>query len=127
MDDYMYNSMERFNKEFLGLVGSFEENFYLACLLYPQDLIRNIDIFLSKTEKSKSEQKELKTTAQNIHDTLYKYSHEKLDFFVSKHELSFLFCYFYEKGAGSDKNDPKFIEEYEFIRGKCMDSLNNGI
>lgn len=44
-DDYMYRCMERFNKTFLKLNGSFEENFYLACLIYPQDLIRNLDIF----------------------------------------------------------------------------------
>jgi hypothetical protein len=123
-DDYMYRCMERFNKEFLNLNGSFDENFYLACLIYPQDLIRNLDIFL-KHKTGKAKNKTLKQTAQKIHDTLYKYSHDKLDFFVGKPELAFLFCYFYEKGAGAEREDPKFAQEYEFIRSKCMESLNS--
>lgn len=94
--------------------------------MYPQDLIRNLDYFLKHKEEkiSDAKRKSYKQIAQKIHDTLYKYSHDKLDFFVSKPELSFLFCYFYEKGAGNEKDDPKFSEEYEFIRNKCMDSLN---
>lgn len=118
--------MNRFNTEYLKLNGSFNENFYLACLLYPQDLIRNLDSFLKKKEGSYSEadKKVYKNIAQKIHDTLYKYSHDKLDFFVAKPQLAFLFCYFYEKGAGAEKEDPKYSEEYEFIRNKCMDSLN---
>jgi len=125
-DDYMYKCMEKFNKEFLKMNGSFEENFYLACLLYPQDLIRNLDHFLQHKQgaNSESKRKMYKQTATKIHDTLYKYSHDKLDFFVSKTELSFLFCYFYEKGSGVEKEDPKFADEYEFIRNKCMDRLN---
>lgn len=125
-DDYMYSCMKRFNEEALGKQGTFEENFYLACLLYPQDLIRNMDSFVEKKGVSDFDtaRKELKQDCQKIHDTLYKYSHDKLDFFVSKPELSFLFCYFYEKGAGAEREDPKFSEEYEFIRSKCMDTLN---
>jgi hypothetical protein len=117
--------MRRFNIEALGKQGTFEDCFYLACLLYPQDLMRSIDFFIDKKVKNvEAARKDFKAVAQKIHDTLYRYSHEKLDFFVSKPELSFLFCYFYEKGAGIEKNDPKYAEEFEFIRNKCMDSLN---
>jgi len=85
--------MKRFNIEALGKTGTFEENFYLACLLYPQDLTRNIDSFVVNKDKNNVEvlRKEYKKAAQKIHDTLYKYSHDKLDFFVAKPELSFLF------------------------------------
>mmetsp|Transcript_23788 Transcript_23788/g.26412 ORF Transcript_23788/g.26412 Transcript_23788/m.26412 type:complete len:110 (-) Transcript_23788:104-433(-) len=109
--------MEKFNKDYLNLSGTYEENFYLACLLYPQDLNRNMDLFL-KFKKDKNMKNAWKEIATQIHDTLYKYSHDKLDYFVSKKEIAFLFCYFYEKGAGIDKDDPKFSEEFEFIRGK---------
>lgn len=128
-DDYMYSCMKRFNIEALGKQGTFEENFYLACLLYPQDLARNLDSFLYEkgVHDFEAARKEYKQISQKIHDTLYKYSHDKLDFFVAKPELSFLFCYFYEKGAGAEKEDPKFVEEYEFIRNKCMDSLNRRV
>lgn len=125
-DDYMYSCMKRFNIEALGKQGTFEENFYLACLLYPQDLNRNLESFLQEKgfPDMDSARKEYKQISQKIHDTLYKYSHDKLDFFVGKQDLAFLFCYFYENGAGAEKDDPKFVEEYEFIRTKCMDSLN---
>jgi len=125
-DDYMYSCMKRFNIEALGKQGTFEENFYLACLLYPQDLNRNLESFLQENGFSDIDaaRREYKQISQKIHDTLYKYSHDKLDFFVGKQELAFLFCYFYENGAGTEKEDPKFVEEYEFIRTKCMDSLN---
>jgi hypothetical protein len=118
--------MKRFNIEVLGKQGTFDENFYLACLLYPQDLSRNIDAFVkeNETHNFKLTLKEYKSIAQRIHDTLYKYSQDKLEFFVSRTELSFLFCYFYENGAGAEKEDPKYAEEFEFIRNKCMDMLN---
>lgn len=112
--------MECLNKE-----GTFEENFYLACLLYPQDLSRNIDSFLTKkgTEDMEASRKHYKHVIHKIHDTLYKYSHDKLDFFVAKPELSSLFLHFYREGAGSDKTDPKYVEEYEFIKSKCSNAL----
>src|SRR5690606_32775715 len=111
-----------FNIEILRKEGTFEENFYLACLLYPQDLARNIDNFVEKIENCDFDatKKMYKLIIHKIHDTLYKYSHDKLDFFVSKQELSSLFLYFYSEGAGEDKSNPKYVEEYEFIRNKCL-------
>lgn len=102
-DDSMYNKIEHFNQEFLRLNGTFEENFYLAALLYPQDLIRNIGIFLNKSSEKlngsnsatnnadSSLAKKYTKIVNRIHDTLYKYSHDKLDYFVSIPQLSFLF------------------------------------
>ena len=89
----MYKAFEKFNKEFLKMDGNFEQNFYLAALLYPQDLNRNIDMFLDKkynniTQALRNRHME---EVSRIHDTLYKYSHDKLDFFVSIPQLSFLF------------------------------------
>lgn len=118
-DDHFYTCMEKFNQEFLDLEGTFEHNFYLACLLYPQDLSRNVNIFIAKREEpSKENQKYYKSIVARIHDTLYKYSHEKLDYFVSIPELSFLFMYFYENGAASIRADPKLMEECEYIKSK---------
>lgn len=118
-DDYIYRWMERFNMEFLDKEGTFEENFYLACLLYPQDLARNVDIFIAKKEvPTKENHKAYKAIVAKIHDTLYKYSHDKLDYFVSIPELSNLFLYFYHNGAGTIRTDPKLQEELEHIKNK---------
>ena len=115
--------MERFNVEYLKKEGTFYENFYLACLLYPQDLSRNIDIFIAKNEEpTKEKHKEYKSLVAKIHDTLYKYSHDKLEFFVSKPELSDLFTHFYHHGSDSIKNNPKLAEELEHIKKKCEES-----
>lgn len=122
-DDYIYKCMERFNIEYLKKEGTFFENFYLACLLYPQDLSRNIDIFIAKKEEpTKEKHKEYKGLVAKIHDTLYKYSHDKLEFFVSKPELSDLFMHFYNNGAENIKKDLKLVEELEHIRKKCEES-----
>jgi hypothetical protein len=118
-DDYMYKCMERFNMEYLDKEGTFEQNFYLACLLYPQDLARNVDIFIEKREiPTKENHRVYKDIVCKIHETLYKYSHDKLEYFVSIPEISELFMYFYDNGAGNIRTDPKLIEELEHIKDK---------
>jgi len=118
-DDSMYNWMEKFNTEYLDKEGTFEENFYLACLLYPQDLARNVDMFISKKEEvNKDNHKLYKEIVAKIHATLYKYSHDKLDYFVSVPEISNLFLYFYNNGAEGMLADPKVVEELELIKEK---------
>ena len=92
-DDHMYKCFEKFNQSYLNLDGTFEENFYLAALVYPQDLIRNANMFLERRSDKTSDASKKKYVASvnRIHDTLYKYSHEKLDYFSSIPELSLLF------------------------------------
>lgn len=89
----MYKAMQTLNTQVLKLNGDFEENLYLAALIYPQDLIRNIDMFLNKKydRASESIKKKYISNINRIHDTLYKYSHDKLDFFVSIPQIAFLF------------------------------------
>jgi hypothetical protein len=118
--------MEKFNTQFLDKQGTFEENFYLSCLLYPQDLARNVDIFIAKKEiPTKENHRFYKDIVGKIHNTLYKYSHDKLDYFVSIPEISTLFIYFYNNGAESIKSDPKLVEELEFIKQKCESQLQH--
>lgn len=126
-DDYMYQCMQKFNQQVLKKQGTFDENFYLAWLLYPQDLSRSLDTFFTHLDQTQDLEKVkagYRDAIKRIHDTLYRYSHDKLEFFAGKPEIAYLFCHFYENGAGPDKNNPKFVEEYEFVRTKCMDTLN---
>lgn len=118
--------MERFNMEYLDKEGNFDQNFYLACLLYPQDLSRNVDIFIEKKEPpTKENHKAFKAIVAKIHDTLYKYSHDKLDYFVSIPEIASLFMHFYHNGAVNIRTDPKLQEELEHIRNKCEEAHPN--
>lgn len=144
-DSFMYNWMERFNIEYLNNDGSFSKNFYLACLLYPQDLARNVDIFIEQNEiVTKESHNRYKEIVTKIHETLYKYSHEKLDYFVSIPEISDLFMHFYEHGAFENISnrenqiivlattkwnkatdvsaDPNWLEVLEYIKSRCEDS-----
>jgi hypothetical protein len=125
-NDNFYVSMEKFNIEVLLKQGTFDENFYLACLLYPQDLSKNIDSFISKLCPTDSDDAKSRYRAiiHQIHETLYKYTHDRLNFFLSKPEIASLYCYFYTEGAGEDKNDSKFSKEFEFIYAKCCETLD---
>ncbi|CAI2373271.1 unnamed protein product [Moneuplotes crassus] len=128
---YLYKSMKKFNQAILKRVGTFEDSFYLAALLYPQDLKKNFEEFVKESKcedheltKSSGRDTILKSIIDRIHNTLYKYSIDRLNFFTSKPSIAFLFCYYYAHGAGSSKDDPKLSKEYEQIRQKCMDTLN---
>ena len=124
--EYLYSCLKKFNQERLKKEGTFEEVFYLACLLYPQDLKNNLDDFIKENQFDDYEEAKIEyaTIADRIHDTLYKYSFDKLSYFTSKTNIAFLFCYFYENGAGADRENIKYAEEFEIIRQKCMDTLN---
>jgi hypothetical protein len=125
-NDNFYVSMEKFNIEVLLKQGTFDENFYLACLLYPQDLSKNIDSFITKLSPTDIDaaKSNYRAIIHQIHETLYKYTHDKLNFFLSKPEIASLYCYFYTEGAGEDKNDSKFSKEFEFIYSKCCKTLD---
>jgi hypothetical protein len=121
-NDNFYASMQKFNIEVLRKQGTFEQNFYLACLLYPHDLSKDIDSFISKLSSIDIEEdkRNYREIIHQIHQTLYKYSHEKLDFFLSKPEIATIFIYFYTEGA---EEKTKFLKEYEFINTKCLETI----
>ena len=83
--------------------------FFLSCLLFPQDTRRN----LSQFSDTQIEKEELLSLVDQMHDVLYKYSHEKLEFFCKTPAMAFLFKLYYENS--DDKNDPEYSEGYNYI------------
>lgn len=77
--------------------------FYLGALLYSSEMKKHIDFFFDANQSDKlKRRKELRIKVDRVHDTLYKYSHEKLNKFVEIKELAFIYQYFFQKS----NNDP---------------------
>ena len=107
-------------------------SFHLGCLLYPQEMIRGIESFVypdgvktftpKKVVKRKIETH--KQQVDTLHSILYKFTHEKLDKFISVPELAVIFLNFIQNGAGDDVNSAEFIEEYEDLSKRCNKTLS---
>ena len=72
--------------------------FYLSALLYPQDTKRNLKKFVAHINKETDlevTESILSTLVNKVHDVLYKYSHEKLEYFCSVPALAHLFSFYY--------------------------------
>jgi len=70
--------------------------FYLGALLYSSEMKKYIDTFFDSESADKLKKwKDLWFKISKVHDTLYKYSHEKLNKFVEIKELAFIYEYFF--------------------------------
>ena len=54
---------------------------------------------------------------------LYKYTHQKLDYFCKVPELAFLYKYYYEFGIQQDKEEAAALEALEYIDSDCSKTL----
>ena len=95
--------------------------FFMAALLYPTDAKRNVDKFISSPKEKASTLKLI----QNVHDVLYKYSHEKLKYFCSVPELAFLFEHYYHHGDAQEDTDPGFQQALKVIHADCKKTLKD--
>ena len=62
---------------------------------------------------------EMTHLVQKVHDTLYKYSHERLEYFCQTPALAFLFEHFYSHGAAVEKGDAAFNNALEKVHNLC--------
>jgi hypothetical protein len=120
-DDPLYECLQKFSsdtKEFEPTHQSMDILFYLGALLYPQDTKRNVMKFGGGLSK-----KQRLDLIQKVHDVLYKYSHEKLDYFCNVPALAFLFKHYYENVANGDKDDAEYFEAMRHVIGECNKTL----
>ena len=96
--------------------------FYLGALLYSSEMKKNIDCFFD-SEKADNLKwwKELRVKVSKVHDTLYKYSHEKLKKFVEVKELAYIMEYFFQLNESSTTT---LQDSMRSIRSKCLHTLN---
>ena len=87
-------------------------------------MISKVDSFFecSKEERVKL-RKVHRAKIKKVHDVLYKYSHEKMDYFIAMPELAHIFIYYYHHGADDVKSDPNYADTLEHIYAKCQATL----
>ena len=87
---------------------------------------KTVDHFFEseKTQRIKM-RKVLRNRIQKVHNVLYKYSHEKMGYFMSVPELCQIYLFFYEKGSSDCKADAKYCEALEELKDKSLKTLNS--
>jgi len=85
---------------------------------------KHIDYFFDANQSDKlKRRKELRIKVDKVHDTLYKYSHEKLNKFVEIKELAFIYEYFFQQSNNEPMED-NIKESMIEISRKCLTTLN---
>lgn len=98
--------------------------FYLGAMLYPQEMCRGVDCFFECDKNERVKQRKLyRAKIQKVHDVLYRYSHERMDYFVKVPELSYLYVLFYKKETKSDVDDQYYLNGATEIYERCKETL----
>ena len=93
-------------------------------MLYPQDMITKVDSFFDCPKEDRVKLRKVhRAKIKKVHDVLYKYSHEKMDYFVQMPELAYIFTYYYHHGADDVKSDSNYNDTLEHIFSKCSATL----
>ena len=100
--------------------------FYIGAVLYPQEMSRGVDCFFECDRKDRVKQRKVyRAKIQKVHDVLYRYSHEKMDYFVNVPELSYLFSIFYKKETLNGLNDHSYTNGATEIFERCKRTLKS--
>lgn len=100
--------------------------FYIGAMLYPQEMSRGVDCFFDCDKKDRVKQRKIyRAKIQKVHDVLYRYSHEKMDYFVKVPELSYLYTLFYNKEDLSTNEDQSYTNGAHEIFQRCGKTLES--
>lgn len=98
--------------------------FYLGAMLYPQEMGRGVDCFFEADKKERVKfRKVYRAKIQKVHDVLYRYSHEKMDYFTSVPELCFLYTLFYKEEIKKSDEDVFYMNGATEIFQRCFQTL----
>ena len=89
---------------------------FMAAFLYPQDMEDSIESFVSSTYDYSS----IKALLVQIHEILYKYSHQKFSGFSQNPEFKILFIKFDEMGSEVHKIDNEYAAGFEIIKDQLQ-------
>lgn len=126
------NWVLKYVKESFNFETHLDVSFHIGSLLYPQEMVRGIESFVypdgvknftpKKVVKRKIEVH--KEQVDKLHSILYKFTHEKLDKFITIPELAAIFLNFIQNGAGKDIESEEFKYEYEDLTKRCTKTLS---
>jgi hypothetical protein len=122
-EDPLVPCLEQLRGEMPQAPESLKIDLFMGALLYPQDTKRNVDRFC----RADDDREDLMELIQNVHDVLYKYSHEKLSYFCSVPELAFLFEHYYRSGEAHKESDKGFLSAVEVIHRDCRKTLKEAL
>ena len=122
-DDPLVPSLAKLRGEMPQAPESMKIDLFMGALLYPQDAKRNVDRFC----RAGDDREDVMELIQNVHDVLYKYSHEKLSYFCSVPELAFLFEHYYRSGEAHKETDKGFLSAVEVIHRDCRKTLKEAL
>lgn len=121
----------KFIEEHVDIKTNLNIHFHMAALLYPQEMIKRIESFVypngiknftpKKVIKRKLDSH--KGHVEKLHDILYKFTHEKLDKFISVPELALLFMYYIEKCGNAEFSEEDEQRHIKDLTKRCKRSI----
>jgi hypothetical protein len=121
---FLKDSIMKYHDSITGKPQQLDLAFYLAAILYPQEMSRGVDCFFEcdKEERVKN-RKFYRAKIQKVHDVLYRYSHERMDYFVRVPELAFIYGIFYKKEILNPTEDQYYMNGATEIFQRCKETL----
>ena len=121
---FLKDCIQQFHDSIPNKPESLDLLFYLGAILYPQEMSRGVDCFFECDKKERVKQRKYyRAKIQKVHDVLYRYSHEKMDYFVNVKELSYLYSIFYKKTDAHKDEDQYYMNGVIEIFERCKDTL----
>jgi len=123
--------IDKFITDHVDIKTNLNINFHMASLLYPQEMIKRIESFVypngiknftpKKVIKRKLDSH--KGHVEKLHDILYKFTHEKLDKFISVPELALLFMHYIEKCGNAEFSEEDEQRHIKDLTKRCKRSI----
>ncbi len=108
--------------EFLSKHVTVDLEFYLGCVLYSQDTSKDIDSFFESAPEDRVKQRKvLRAKIKKVHEVLYKYSHEKMQYFLRVPELASLFTYYCDTAPLSSESDERYDDAISHMKKISQD------
>jgi hypothetical protein len=121
---FLKDCIQKYHDSIENKPASLDFLFYLGSVLYPQEMNRGIDCFIECDKSERVKQRKCqRAKIQKVHDVLYRYSHEKMDYFVKVPELSYLYVMFYNKERSHEDEDQYYMNGATEIFEKCKETL----
>jgi hypothetical protein len=121
---FLRDCIQKYHDSIVNRPVNLDFLFYLGAMLYPQEMSRGVDCFIECDKSERVKQRKCqRAKIQKVHDALYRYSHEKMDFFVRIPELSYLFVTFYVKENSHENEDQCYMNGATEIFERCKDTL----
>lgn len=122
---FLKDCIQKFHDSLADKPQSLDLLFYLGAMLYPQEMSRGVDCFFECDKKERVKQRKFyRAKIQKVHDVLYRYSHEKMDYFVNVPELSYLYSIFFKKASAHEDEDQYYMNGATEIFERCKETLD---